>query len=316
MQDHLIPLVSVIMLSYNYADYLEQAVESVLAQTFQDFELIILDDGSKDRSLSILQDYAEKFPGRIRLLTHPDQGNKGIVRSYEYAISHARGKYLAFLEADDVWRMDNLEKKITFLNRVEQAGVVYSDYRPFGDFWGSLYWKIYAGLNRITTPALRPFVAFGVFLKRNPVASFSHFLMRRHLFTGIPPCEAGQKNFDWWILAHLSLRCRFLFIPEKLVFWRIHKKSTAYGRVNKRALWRFHQFLKSLYRSFEHVIGQKKGVLLTQKDYRDLSREKKHHQRVDDARRFFYPKTWITRPLDSLRFLVHIILKNCLLTES
>ncbi len=91
------PTVSCVMTVYNTAPYLEAAVESVLAQTFADFEFIIVDDGSTDRSIQILRGFEQRDP-RIRLVSRP---NTGIVRAANEGIALARGRYLARMDSDD-----------------------------------------------------------------------------------------------------------------------------------------------------------------------------------------------------------------------
>src|SRR5215211_725311 len=92
------PKVSVVMTVFNAERYLREAIESVLNQTFGDFEFVIVDDGSTDRSLDILKEYAQRDP-RIRLISRE---NKGIVASANEGIAVARGQYLARMDADDV----------------------------------------------------------------------------------------------------------------------------------------------------------------------------------------------------------------------
>ncbi len=105
------PLVSILMPVYNAADYLKQAVDSILQQTFEDFEFLIIDDGSTDQSLQILQFYATKDK-RIKLTSRP---NKGLVASLNEMISQAQGEFLARMDADDISLSDRLARQINFL---------------------------------------------------------------------------------------------------------------------------------------------------------------------------------------------------------
>src|SRR4051812_1969316 len=96
------PLVSVTIPSYNHARFLPEAIESVLAQTYDNIELIIVDDGSTDESLTIARDYAARFPEQIRVHTHPDGRNHGISKTANLALSLIRGKYWNGLASDDI----------------------------------------------------------------------------------------------------------------------------------------------------------------------------------------------------------------------
>src|ERR1700712_5711992 len=97
MPDSPAPLLSVVMTVYNSERYLAEAIESILNQTFRDFEFIIIDDGSSDGSLALLKTFAELDP-RIRLISRP---NTGIVKAVNDGVALARGRYLARMDSDD-----------------------------------------------------------------------------------------------------------------------------------------------------------------------------------------------------------------------
>jgi glycosyltransferase involved in cell wall biosynthesis len=106
-----IPTVSVVMTAYNTEQYLALAVDSILAQTFEDFEFIVIDDGSTDRSAAILRDYAARDE-RIRLTSRP---NTGVVRAANEGISLARGKYLARMDSDDISMPYRFARQVSYL---------------------------------------------------------------------------------------------------------------------------------------------------------------------------------------------------------
>jgi len=106
------PLVSVLMPVYNAERYVAQATESILSQTFKDFEFIILDDGSKDASLKILKEHAAKDQ-RIRLMSRE---NKGVIRTRNELLEQAMGEFIAVMDADDVALPERLTLQIEFLN--------------------------------------------------------------------------------------------------------------------------------------------------------------------------------------------------------
>jgi hypothetical protein len=125
--------VSVIIPNYNYETYIRETIDSAIAQTYKNWEIIIVDDGSTDNSVNIIKEYAERYPGKIRVFTHPGGGNRGIVQTYKYALSLADGDYVAFLEADDIWDEKCLESKVAVLNKHKDVLLVYSDVHMFGD---------------------------------------------------------------------------------------------------------------------------------------------------------------------------------------
>ncbi len=109
---------SVIMPVYNGQDFVSKAIESILGQTFSDFEFIIINDGSTDRTLKILESYQKKDK-RIVLL---NQENKGIAKSLNRGIAKAKGDYIARQDADDISFPDRLRNQVEFLDNNKDVG--------------------------------------------------------------------------------------------------------------------------------------------------------------------------------------------------
>lgn len=121
------PAVTVIIIFYNTVRFLAEAVESVLAQTFTDWELLLVDDGSSDGSTEIGQYYARTDPKRIFYLAHEQHRNCGASAARNLGIKHARGEYIALLDADDVWLPHKLERQVEILNRWPEAALLYGN---------------------------------------------------------------------------------------------------------------------------------------------------------------------------------------------
>ncbi len=119
------PLVSVIIIFLNAEAFLEEAIESVLAQSYRRWELLLVDDGSDDRSPEIAQAYVDRDPGRIRYLHHPERQNRGMSASRNLGIQAASGSYVAFLDADDVWLPLKLESQVAIMASHPEAAMVY-----------------------------------------------------------------------------------------------------------------------------------------------------------------------------------------------
>lgn len=118
------PLASVIVPFWNVRAFLSEAVDSVLAQTFQSWELLLIDDGSTDGSTQIARQYADRFPERIRYLEHDGHRNRGVAASRNLGICHAQGPYVAFLDADDVWFPNKLARQTAILESEPDAAMV------------------------------------------------------------------------------------------------------------------------------------------------------------------------------------------------
>src|SRR4051812_27035882 len=108
-------LVSVITIFLDGERFLAEAVDSLLAQTYADWELLLVDDGSSDGSTAIARAYAAGRPERIRYLEHEGHANLGMSASRNLGLQHARGEYVAFLDADDVYRPEKLERQVALL---------------------------------------------------------------------------------------------------------------------------------------------------------------------------------------------------------
>jgi len=130
------PLVSVITPFKDVAQYLGQAIDSVLAQSFDDWELILVDDGSSDASGAIAEGYAARHPDRIVVLRHPGGENRGISASRNLGRRHARGTWLASLDGDDVWLPQTLAGQTSLASRHPEAGLILGATR---------YWRSWAG---------------------------------------------------------------------------------------------------------------------------------------------------------------------------
>jgi glycosyltransferase involved in cell wall biosynthesis len=119
-------LVTVIVPAYNAARTLADCLASILAQSYRFFELLIIDDGSTDETGQIAAQFAQRDPERVRLLTHPGGENRGVSASRNLGISRAKGKYCAFLDADDVWHPRKIEIQLAYMERFPRVALSYT----------------------------------------------------------------------------------------------------------------------------------------------------------------------------------------------
>lgn len=116
------PKVNILTPAYNAAKYLSETIDSVLAQTFQDFEMIIVDDGSTDHTKEMVESYARRFPDKIRYIY---QINAGPAAARNTAIKNSTGEYLALLDSDDLWMPHHLEECVRLLDQRQDIGLVH-----------------------------------------------------------------------------------------------------------------------------------------------------------------------------------------------
>ena len=129
-------IVSIITPFLDAEDFLQEAIESVIAQTYEHWELLLVDDGSTDNSTAIAQRYAARYPQKIRYLEHENHQNRGKSTSRNLGIQQARGNYITFLDADDVFLPQKLERQVAILETHPEAVMVYGR---------TQYWFSWAG---------------------------------------------------------------------------------------------------------------------------------------------------------------------------
>lgn len=120
-----LPKVSVIIPTYNRADLLPRAIQSVLDQNFHDFELLVVDDGSTDNTVNIVQEFQAK-DHRIQYLLLPE--NRGIGFARDIGLRHACGEYIAWIDSDDMWLPEKIKKQVELLSQYTEFDIVFTDF--------------------------------------------------------------------------------------------------------------------------------------------------------------------------------------------
>lgn len=231
------PKVSVIMPAYNVAEFIEGAIESVLAQSFTDFELLIVNDGSTDATLRCCERYRD---ARIRIVS---QENRGLAGARNSGIREARGKYLAFLDADDLWRRDKLERHVAHLDQSKEIGVSYSVSQFMADDG--------TPLSMYQTPKLEDVTVSDV-LCRNPVGNGSAPVIRREVFEAIEarddrygkpepvyfdPDFRQSEDIECWVRIAATTPWRFGGLPEPLTLYRLNAGGLSASVDRQLASW-------------------------------------------------------------------------------
>src|SRR4051794_31425482 len=215
------------MPSYNHAPYLPAAIESVLEQTVEDLELIVVDDGSSDGSLEIARRYAERDT-RVRVLTHPDHVNRGIGASVNLARSAAGGRYLHGVASDDVLIRDTLEREVAFLEAHPEVGWVYG-YVNLIDADGRAIEQ--------ETRNGREQIRFGADLtgggriverlvQRNSIPAMT-VMWRRECRDEVGEEDPELDYSDWELLTRAAAHWEVAFIPRALALYRVHGANTS-----------------------------------------------------------------------------------------
>ncbi|MFZ2664320.1 MAG: glycosyltransferase family 2 protein [Patescibacteria group bacterium] len=214
------PLVSVIMPAYNAEKYISEAVESILNQTYINFEFIILDDGSTDNTWKIISSYAAKDK---RIVLVKNDSNLGIVAGRNKGLEVSQGKYIVWADSDDISLPTRIEKQVDFMENNLDVGICGAYIQSFVD-----------GVDK----DVRKYSTNDESLRRNifkysPVAQ-PVSIIRKECFK-----EVGLYNPDYRVSQDLDMsfrigtKYRFANIPEVLLKYRVHPKSATYSNINK-----------------------------------------------------------------------------------
>lgn len=269
------PLFSVIMPVYNGETFLKQAIDSILYQSLTDFELLVVDDGSTDNSLSLIQELTASLDNEVLILRHPNAENRGIVSTYELGLAHARGQYVAFLEQDDAWSPQFLEHKAEIFAREPDVGVVFSPYQIVANGWFGREMIVRQWILAWSLPKNRPFDNFANLLRRNNIATFSCFTARRTLYHRlVSPPDRAIVFYDWWMFLHLSRHTPFFRDGRSFCYW-LQSRGSTLGRQR----WQTHrQRLVDFLHAFNDYLDDTKddlnpAQLAAYHSYRSKSRQ-------------------------------------------
>lgn len=222
--------ISIITANYNYAKYLEEMINSVINQSYADWELIIVDDGSSDNSVEIIKSYCEK-DGRIKLFQHPDGKNKGLKESLLLGLSHCSGEWVAFLESDDYFHPENLSKKVEIIKKYPDANLtnislifnrvefIKTEEKSAKNI--KIFEKTQERLSKINFPRNM----FFDFYINNMILTFSCVMVKADALRNADFNTPLDTMLDWWLWIHLAYKNKFYYTDEALTCWRLHDES-------------------------------------------------------------------------------------------
>jgi glycosyltransferase involved in cell wall biosynthesis len=218
-----VPAVSVILPAYNCEKFIGKAIQSVLQQTFTDFDLIIINDGSTDNTETIIHEFDDQ-----RIIYLKNSNNQGLIYTLNKAITHANGKYIARMDADDICLRDRLAKQKAFLDQNEDITVIASTI----EFINEQEEK--TGIWELDRQTITPAQIKGAILKQNCIAHPT-VMMRSEIIKQLKYKEY-QKNiedYDLW-LRLLNRGYKIAKLNEPLLLYRIHDDSITSIHLKKR----------------------------------------------------------------------------------
>lgn len=214
--------VSVVIPCFNCQSTIAETLASLAAQTITPEEIILVDDGSSDQTWDVLHGLKESlYPGMI-VLSHRHRLNYGSSISRCLGVAHASGEFIAFLDADDVFAPDKLEKQLAAFRQYPEIVMCHTAVKVIGDLDQAAYFEAaFSG---------SPVIPYGFrrqkdYLIRNRIC-ISSSLMRAHALNSIPFSFVGKQGVDDWLCwSLLSGQGPFLFLPEQLTWYRVHPAS-------------------------------------------------------------------------------------------
>jgi glycosyltransferase involved in cell wall biosynthesis len=225
------PRVSVVIPTYNSAAMVEEAIESVLAQTYRDFEIVVIDDGSTDNTEHVVK----RFAGRIHYFK---QKNEGVSAARNAGIKKSRGQYIAFLDSDDLWLPEKLAEEIPLLDADPQLGLVYCD------------WAVVSGDALLQASYLKGLGASSGYVFDDLIQSgfilTSGVVVRRACLDNVGDFDkslAIAQDYDLWLRVSYQWRVQLV---DKCLFTKRSWDGSLSSDLIKTALERISLFQKTL----------------------------------------------------------------------
>jgi glycosyltransferase involved in cell wall biosynthesis len=210
------PRVSVIVPAYNAAVYLPYAIDSVLAQTYSDWEIVIVDDGSSDHTRALVDSYRPKLQDRLQYIHQP---NRGLPAARNAGIRAARGEFIALLDADDVWLPHRLERGVPIMDADPNAGLVHARVvriNAQGTITGQL---------KVEPKYMSGRIARHIYTRRAHVVCPTVLFRNSCLQTAGWFDEAMQATEDRDLWFRIALRYKVAYIDEVLAYYRLSPSS-------------------------------------------------------------------------------------------
>lgn len=228
-------LVTVVIPSYNHREFVSAAVESVIQQGYPAIQLVVIDDGSTDGSVALLEELAAKHS--FDLLT---QSNSGVCRALNRAIrERAKGRYIALLGSDDIWALDKIELQVARLRAEPAAEFCFAQAQTFERTTADA-----RGAPFPVSPREGSVLGHVVFRQHVPAGTM---LFTRELYDSLGGFDEQFKEEDWDFVIRAAARTRFVAVSRPLLFYRAHATNTMRVRPRKDI---FHQKILVLAKNF------------------------------------------------------------------
>lgn len=237
------PLVTAVIIFLNGEKYIEESIESIRAQTYDNWELVLVDDGSTDGATAIAKGYAARYPDRIRYVEHDNHENRGMSASRNAGVSAGRGELVSFLDADDIWFPERLEHFVEVARQFPEAGMIYGP---------TIYWYSWAEARGMEPPVpnqqdfeghldlptdtlLPPMAPLRRYLTTGGAClpGICSLMIRRNAYEDIGGFEPSFRGLyeDQVFLSKITMHYPTVVIEEALDYYRQHTESCCYRAI-------------------------------------------------------------------------------------
>lgn len=265
--------VSTIIPSYNCAKFLPDAIDSVLAQTYQDFEIIVVDDGSIDNTKNIVERYTKRYGEKIRYIY---QSNRGLAAARNTGLRHSRGEYIALLDADDEWLSNRLAEGVKGMEENPSVGLVHANSVRISEIGDVIR------VNKRNPRFLSGWIFKYLFLRRADI-SCPTVLFRKECTDRLGGFDEGLTRLgceDRELWLRIAKKYPFFYINKILARYRVRGNSMSKDRA---------KMLKARYYVIDKFSDRRKLFLLRQRAlmqvHKELGDEFLEENNYEDARR-------------------------------
>ncbi len=276
------PEVSVIVPTYNYAHFIEDCLKSIFAQTYNDFEVIVVDDGSTDHTSKVLAAYRKD-------IHYIYQENKGLPAARNTGIKASKGKYLAFLDSDDLWLPEKLAEQVRIIREDSDMGIIFSDANAFQE--GTILRESILKEEKICTGFCFQRLFMGNYLIMPTVLIRKSCLTKSGLFD---ETLTAVEDYDLWL--RIAAFFKIGFVDKILAMYRVHPSNMSkdFCRLLDNEIRVIQKIIK-MYPEKMIELGKKVGIRLCSL-FNQYGLELIDEGKIDIAKRYFL-KAIAARPM-------------------
>ena len=248
------PEVDILLASYNGEKYIAEQIDSILAQAFTDWRLLIRDDGSSDNTPAIIESYAEKYPGKIEVV-HDDKGGGNFVKNFFELLGHAEADYVMFCDQDDYWLPYKIQITYDYMKKTERENpgkpvLIFTGLQVVDSELNSM-----DRLMALDFPERR--YTFRELILGNCVTGCTEML-NHECYKGMGGFREGIKYHDWWAALYAAAFGVIVRVPMALILYRQHGSNTIGADKNKDIKRGFAYYLNKIWQYACHPLHKVK----------------------------------------------------------